>query len=120
VLHADHLALLVNAVTWAMEEEQPMTVRGPGLLDIAYWRQEKSLAAHLVNLSNPMMMKGPYREHIPAGPYTVSLVLPAGARVGRVRLLESGLTPKTRRQGGRLVVEVPRVTLHEVVAVDLA
>jgi hypothetical protein len=40
--------------------------------------------------------------------------------VGAVKLLESGAVPKTRRDGARLVVEVPRVVLHEVVAVDLA
>ena len=28
--------------------------------------------------------------------------------------------PKTSRNGDRLVVEVPRIRLHEVVAVDLA
>ena len=34
-------------------------------------------------------------------------------------LLESGAVPKTRREGARLAVEVPRIRLHEVVAVDL-
>jgi hypothetical protein len=120
VLAEDHLVLLKNAVLWAMDETQPMTVTGPGLLDIAYWRQEKSLTAHLVNMNNPMFMKGPYREMIPAGPYTVSLALPAGAKIGAVRLLEAGTAAKTRRDGARLVVEVPRVRLHEIVAVDLA
>ena len=119
VLAADHLVLLKNAVDWAMEESQPMTVSGPGLVDIAYWRQKNSLAAHIVNMNNPMMMKGPYREMIPAGPYTVTLALPAGAKVGAVKLLESGAVPKTSRNGTRLVVEVPRIRLHEVVAVDL-
>ena len=42
-----------------------------------------------------------------------------GAKVGAVKLLESGATPKTSRNGDRLVVEVPRIRLHEVVAVDL-
>jgi hypothetical protein len=56
---------------------------------------------------------------MPAGPYTVSLVIPAGAKVGAVKLLESGATPKTSHNGDRLVVEVPRIRLHEVVAVDL-
>jgi hypothetical protein len=28
--------------------------------------------------------------------------------------------PKTSRKGDRLVVEVPRIRLHEVVAIDLA
>ena len=120
VLAPDHLVLLANAVTWAADETPPMMVTGPGILDIAYWRQKNSLAAHLVNMNNPMMMKGPYREIMPSGPYTVSLDIPAGAKVSAVRLLESGALPRTSRDGNRLVVEVPRIALHEVVAVDLA
>ncbi len=119
VLAADHGVLLANAVAWAAEENPPMTVHGPGLLDIAYWRQADSLAAHLVNMNNPMMMKGPYREILPAGPYTVTLVLPKDVKIGTVRLLESGTVAKSSRNGDRLVVEVPRILLHEVVAVDL-
>jgi hypothetical protein len=119
VLHEDHLVLLKNAVLWAMDETSPMTVTGAGLIDMSYWRQKNSLAAHLVNMNNPMMMKGPYREILPAGPYTVSLAIPADAKVGAVKLLESGTVPKMHRDGSRLVVEVPRIRLHEVVAVDL-
>ncbi|HEY4078388.1 MAG TPA: alpha-amylase family protein [Rhizomicrobium sp.] len=119
VLTADHQVVLANAVEWAMEEPQPMTVTGPGILDIAYWRQQSSLTAHLVNMNNPMMMKGPYRETLPAGPYTVSLALPPGMKAGAVKLLESGAAPKVSQEGGRLVVEVPRIHLHEVVAVEL-
>jgi len=120
VLAADHFVLLKNAVEWAADEPSPMTVSGPGFVDVSTWRQKNSLTAHVVNMNNPMMMKGPYREMIPAGPYTVSLALPPGAKVGAVKLLESGATPKTSRKGDRLVVEVPRIRLHEVVAVDLA
>jgi hypothetical protein len=119
VLAADHQLLLQNAVEWAADEPQPMTVTGPGIVDVAYWRQKDSLAAHVVNMSNPMMMKGPYRAVMPAGPYTVSLEIPDGAKVGAVTLLESGAVPKTSRDGNRLVVEVPSIALHEVVAVDL-
>ena len=89
------------------------------MVETAYWRQKNSLAAHIVNMNNPMMMKGPYREIMPAGPYTVSLAIPADAKVGTVKLLESGAVPKTRREGARLIAEVPRIRLHEVVAVDL-
>ncbi|MDB5735839.1 MAG: Beta-galactosidase trimerization domain protein [Alphaproteobacteria bacterium] len=120
VLAPDHLVLLANAVAWAADETPPLLVTGPGILDIAYWRQKGSLTAHLVNMNNPMMMKGPYREIMPAGPYTVSLAIPAGAKIAAVKLLESGATPKTSRDGDRLVVEVPRIALHEIVAVDLA
>jgi hypothetical protein len=120
VLAADHQVLLANAVNWAAEENPPMTVQGPGLLDISYWRQQGSLTVHLVNMNNPMMMKGPYREILPAGPYTVSLAIPPGTKIGAVRLLESDMAAKTSRDGDRLVVEVPRIRLHEVIAMDLA
>lgn len=116
----DHLILLRNAVAWAMGEAQPMTVTGAGLVDVSYWRQEGALAAHLVNLNNPATMKGFLHETVPVGPFTVSIELPTGARVTRVRLLEAERDAKVRRAGNRLTVEVPRVTLHEVVAVDLA
>jgi hypothetical protein len=119
VLAADHWVLLKNAVEWAADEPSPLTVTGAGMLDVSYWRQKNSLTAHLVNMNNPMMMKGPYREIMPAGPYTVSLAIPADAKVGAVKLLESGAVPKTSRDGARLVVEVPRIRLHEVLAVDL-
>jgi hypothetical protein len=119
VLAPDHWVLLKNAVDWAADEPHPMTVTGAGLVDVSYWRQKGSLAAHIVNMNNPMMMKGPYREIMPAGPYSVSLAIPADAKIGAVKLLESGAVPKTTRDGARLVVEVPRIRLHEVVAVDL-
>ncbi len=119
VLAPDHLALLANAVHWAADEAAPMMVSGPGIVDIAYWRQKGSLAAHVVNMNNPMFMKGPCREVMPAGPYRVSLAIPAGAKVGAVKLLESGAVPNTSRDGERLVVEIPHIRLHEVVAVDL-
>ena len=119
VLSADHLLLLRNAVEWAADEPAPLTVAGPGFLDVATWRQEHSLAIHLVNMTNPMAMKGPYREIIPAGPFAVSLRLPPGASPATVKLLESGAPAQYRRDGDRLVVDVPRIALHEVVAVDL-
>ena len=116
----DHLYLLRNAVSWAMGEPQPMTVTGAGLVDVSFWRQEKSLAAHLVNLNNPSSMKGFIHETVPLGPFAVSLQIPGGARVKRVRLLEADQDAKVRREGDRLIVDVPRLTIHEVIAVDLA
>jgi len=116
----DHLALLRNAVLWAAGTNQPMTVKGPGMVDVSYWRQKDSVTAHLVNLTNPMAMKGYMREILPMGPYSVSLELPPGRAVKAVRLLEAGTPARTRNDAGRLLVEVPRITVHEVIAVDLA
>ncbi|WCT74137.1 beta-galactosidase trimerization domain-containing protein [Sphingomonas naphthae] len=118
--HGGHLAILKAMVAWAADETAPMTVEGPGLVDMAYWRQAQSLAAHIVNYNNPMAMAGAYREAIRSGPYTVSLELPLGAEPKGVRLLESDAMPEWRREVGRVIVTVPSILYHEVVAVDLA
>jgi hypothetical protein len=119
VLCVDHGVLLRNAVEWATNEEQPVTVAGPGVLDVTVWRQKESLTVHLVNLTNPMMMKGPLREAIPVGPQKVRLKLPAGARAKKVQLLVSGQTPRVEEAGGYLTLTVPSILYHEVVAVDV-
>ena len=67
-----------------------------------------------------MAMRGYMREVLPAGPYQVSLQLPRGATSRRVRLLEAERDATFRREGDRLIVEVPQIKIHEVVAVDLA
>jgi hypothetical protein len=119
VLAADHGRLLANAVDWATNEERPVTVTGPGLLDTTVWRQRESMTVHLVNLTNPMAMKGPFREFVPVGPFTVRLRLPDGVRPRRVQLLVAGEVPRAEEAAGSLVVTVPIVRDHEVVAVDV-
>ena len=119
VLCVDHGKLLVNAVDWALNEERPVTVSGKGFLDVTLWRQKESMTVHLVNLTNPMMMKGPVKEFYPMGPFEVKFRLPRGAKTRKVQLLTSGLTPRVRNEGGWLAVTVPSIELHEVIAVDL-
>ena len=84
VLAADHGQLLKNAVAWASNEEQPLRVEGRGVMDVSLWMQKDSLTAHLVNLTNPMMMKGPVREIIPAPAQQVRIRVPDGRRVRQV------------------------------------
>jgi len=119
ILAPDHLALLRNAVTWATNEEPVVTVTGPGVLDVTVWRQKGSITVHLVNLTNPMMMKGPVRELVPIGKQQVSLRLPGETTAKTVRLLAAGTIPRIARSGARLDITVPSVLDHEVVAVDL-
>jgi hypothetical protein len=119
VLAVDHLKLLHNAVTWATDEEPVVTVTGPGVLDVTVWRQKDSLTVHLVNLTNPMMMKGPVRELLPVGEQKVRLRLPEGARARSVRLLAAERVLPVEQSGQSLSVVVPSILDHEVVAVDL-
>jgi hypothetical protein len=119
VMCVDHLRLLRNLVAWAVNEPPAVEVDGPGLVDVTLWRQRESMTVHLVNLTNPMMMKGPLREAFPIGPLQVRVRLPPGAEVGRVQLLTAGTSPGARTSGGVLAVTVPTLEVHEVVAIDL-
>jgi len=120
VLATDHGKLLRNAVLWATNEEPPVTVGGPGVLDVAVWRQNKSMTVHLVNLTNPMMMKGPVREIIPLPAQQVKIKIPVGRRVTKAQLLVSNRNIHYQESNGAIQLEVPTIGLHEVVALDFA
>jgi hypothetical protein len=121
VLAGDHALLLRNAVVWASNEPAPLEVAGKGVLDVSLWSQKDSITAHLVNLTNPMMLKGPVREIIPISKQTVRIRLPKdGRKVSKAHLLVAGSEVPFSEEGGAVVIEVPTIELHEVVALDLA
>jgi hypothetical protein len=119
VLAADHGKLLRNAVDWAANEPRPVTVIGPGVLDVTVWRQKDSMTIHLVNLTNSMMMKGPVREFIPTPPQKVAVRLPDGSRAKKVHLLVSGVSPQAAETNGVISLTLATIVDHEVIAIDL-
>ncbi|MDA2926335.1 beta-galactosidase trimerization domain-containing protein [Acidobacteria bacterium AH-259-G07] len=119
VMCVDHGKLIGNAVKWASNEEEPVTVTGRGVLDVTMWRQKDSMTVHLVNLTNPMMMKGPFRELIAIGEQKVRVRLPEGKKPKKVHLLVSGQSPQVQESAGYVSLTVPSIRDHEVVAIDL-
>ena len=124
VLCADHLKLLRNTIEWAnnpgAQNEAPMIeVAGPGVLDVTIWQNSGSITIHLVNLTNPMTMKGPYRDFFPIGAQTIKLRLPSGIRAKQARLLVSEKVAPINRSGDDLILNVPSILDHEVVAIDI-
>jgi hypothetical protein len=77
------------------------------------------MTVHLVNLTNPMMMKGPFRELIPVSEQRVRIRLPEGKRAKKVQLLVGKQPPGVEEKEARLNVIVPSILDHEVVAIDL-
>ena len=118
IMSVDHGKLLKNTILWAFNENQMVTVEGPGVIDITVWRQQSSLTVHLVNLTNPMMMKGPFRELIPVD-LRVSIQVPGGIKVKDVKLLVKGENPKFEISNGKVVLDVPQVSDHEIVALEM-
>jgi hypothetical protein len=119
VLDVDHAKLLRNAVLWATNETAPVTVEGQGFLDISIWGQRNSMTVHLVNLTNPMMMKGPVREVIPVTNQHVRIQIPDGTRVVSAKLLVAGRPIPFKNDHGIITVDVPSIAVHEVIALDL-
>jgi hypothetical protein len=119
MLTTDHSKLLRNTIRWALNEELIVGVQSLGVVDVAVWRQKNSMTVHLVNLTNPMMMKGPFRELYPVDA-RVSIKVPANTKVTGVRLLMSGAKPTFENKDGRIALNVPKISDHEIVALDLA
>ncbi len=120
ILNVDHSRLLHNVIRWTLKENPPVQVKGEGILDVTTWKQDRSLTVHLVNFTNPMMLKGPYRELLAVGEQEVTIKVPADAKVKDVKLLVSGKNADPEVSEGLLRFQVDSILDHEVIAVDLA
>jgi len=118
VLAEDHLKLLRNLVEWATKESRLVEVSGPGFLDVTAWQNRDAVVIHLVNLTNPMAMKGPYREFFPVGAQKIKVQMPAGMEAKTARLLVAGKSSEIERDGRNLTIAVPSILDHEVVAIE--
>lgn len=119
ILSADHGKLMRNTLLWALNEEPVVEVKGPGVIDVAVWRQKDSMTVHLVNFTNPMMLKGPFRELIPVDA-KVSIQVPTDAKVTGVKLLICDEKIPFDLQQGKISLDVSQIKDHEIIALDLS
>jgi hypothetical protein len=118
MMSTDHSRLLRNTIRWALNEEPIVGVQAEGVVDVAVWKQKDSMTVHLVNLTNPMMMKGPFRELLTVKS-RVTINIPDNKKITGVHLLMSGLTPEFENKEGALTLQIPEIMDHEIVALDL-
>ena len=119
IMSPDHATLLGNIIRWALNEEPLVEIKSPGsVIDVALWKQERSMTAHLVNLTNPMMMKGPFRKLVPVSAQ-VKIKTPKGSSVKGVKLLLADQKPEYKMVGEVVTLNVPQILDHEIVAIDL-
>jgi hypothetical protein len=112
------LKLLQNTIHWALNEEPVVEVSGPGVLDVTVWKQENSMTVHLVNLTNPAMIKGPFKEFIPVDA-ELKIRIPAGLKIKDVQLLIKGEKPEYQMDGKSLLLSVSQITDHEIIGIDV-
>jgi hypothetical protein len=119
VLCVDHLKILRNTLVWADDEKPVVQVEGPGFIDVTVWRNAASITIHLVNLTNPMAMKGPYRGFFPVGAQAVTVRLPDEQLARSAHLLVSDQAIAIETSGKAMTLKVPSILDHEVIALDL-
>lgn len=114
VLAADHGRLVSNVVRWALGKTQRVEVEGPGVVDIAVRESEDGLAISLLNLTNPMMMKGPVRDNIPLSKQKVAVEIPNGKTLHRAWLVVADRAAELSIENGRAIITVPEIERLEV------
>jgi hypothetical protein len=114
VFAVDHARLLSNAVHWALGKTPRVTVKGPGVIDLALRENAEGIALSLFNLTNPMMMKGPIRENYPLAAQTVSVEVPSGKSVAKAWLVVADRAASFSMKDGRAEVDVPGIERLEV------
>ncbi|QMU30403.1 beta-galactosidase trimerization domain-containing protein [Adhaeribacter radiodurans] len=119
IMSSDHGKLLRNTIRWALNEAPLVDVTGPGIIDVTAWQQKNSMTVHIVNLTNPMLLKGPFRELIPVDAQ-VSIRVPKNKKVTGVHLLLSEQKPAFTIKDGLINLKVSQLADHEIIALDVA
>ena len=110
---SDTGTLLANIVRWAANDNVPLAVEGPGLLDCHLYKQPNRTVLHIVNLTNEGTWRGPIAELIPVGPIRVGV--PRGSRV-RSLVTKRALNVRIAKEGAS--VEIARILDHEVLVIE--
>lgn len=120
IMSPDYSRLLRNTILWTLNEEPIVDVKCQGVLDVSVWRQKESMTVHLVNLTNPMMMKGPFRELFPVDA-AIRIKIPDGKKVTGVRLLFRDTEPIYEIKDNKVLLNnISQIADHEIVALDLS
>jgi Hypothetical glycosyl hydrolase 6/Beta-galactosidase trimerisation domain len=114
--NTDLSRLLQNAIAWTRGDAPPLArIDGHGVVEMFLWRTEPGYALHLVNYTNPHMMRGWAREFFPIGPLRVDLA-PLATPITSARALRAGRDLAVSTRAGRLQFEIPTVVDYEVIA----
>jgi hypothetical protein len=114
----DHFELMRGVIDWSRDAADLVSVRGAGVIEVVAWEQSASMTVHLVNMTNPRYLKGPIVDLLPSPAQFVSIAVPEGREVSRVRLLRDGVEADALIVDGRVELTVDSVLDFEVIAID--
>ena len=114
----DHGNLLRNLFRWALKDNLPMSIEGPGLIDCHLYAQTDRLVLHLVNLTSSASWRQPLEELIPVGPLKISVKLLKKNMGNALTLLVSKQKISARVTNGWCHFEIKSILDHEVVSIS--
>jgi Hypothetical glycosyl hydrolase 6/Beta-galactosidase trimerisation domain len=109
--------LLKNSVQWLVRDRVPISVNGEGMVEVFAWETDPGFALHLLNYTNPNMLRGWFTDTYTVGPQLVRAELPDGVSGDRVELLRAGTSVPLKREGRIAEFTVPGVRDYEVAVV---
>jgi hypothetical protein len=114
----DHGNLIKNSVRWALDDEVPFSIDGPGLLDVHLYQQKGRLIMHVVNLTSAATWRQPLEEFIPVGPIKIGVRLIQGVRGKNVELKVSNKKVEGQVKEGFTQLTIENVTDHELIVIS--
>jgi hypothetical protein len=116
----DHGRLIANLVRWVSRRPMPLSVEGPGLLDVHLYRQPGRLVLHVVNLTNAAAFRPYATELHPVGPLRVRVAKFLDLAPARARRLVAGGEAPCASESEWLELTLDSVLDHEVVILEQA
>jgi len=116
--HTDLSRLLRNSIRWVAGPDQPVSIKGDGLIEAFAWETHAGFAVHLLNYTNPAVHRGWIREFYPIGAQRIRMRLPEGREVTRVELLRAATEIPFQIADGAATFTIPKVVDYEVAAVS--
>jgi hypothetical protein len=110
--------VLANLIRWTVQDDLPVTVAGPGLVDVHVWHQPGKVILHFINLTSAGTWRTPVHELIPIGPHRITVRLPADVAGTRLQPLTEGTFSPLDKQGDQVSFEIASTADHNVVVIS--
>jgi len=109
--------LIKNVIGWLVRDRAPVAVTGDGIIETFAWETEPGFALHLLNYTNPNMLRGWFTGTYPVGTQLVRAELPEGIHGMRVDLLRAATSVPLKRDGHTAEFTIPGIRDYEVAVI---
>ena len=117
--NGDLSQLLRNTISWLVKGKAPVAVTGKGMTELFAWKTEPGYAVHILNYTNPNMLRGWFRDTYPIGPQRVRISIGNAGSVQEVRALRSGKVLQHQTSADAVEFVIPEIADYEIAAITI-